>query len=60
MYRRRVSYSYDPHSADGESSSEETDRQLPGSQSDSVMETEALVQEADLKDIIKQCSMHSF
>lgn len=24
MYRRRVSYSYDPHSADGESSSEET------------------------------------
>ena len=24
------------------------------------METEALVQEADLKDIIKQCSTHSF
>lgn len=56
MYHRRVSHSYDPHSVDGETSSEETDKQFPwrGSQSAWVMESEALVQEADLKDIITQ------
>lgn len=29
MYRKRVSYSYDPHSVDEEASSEETDKQFP-------------------------------